>query len=340
MPELSPVRSKVEAEVFCSQVPGEAVATSHAHPSTGLLRAGVGEPEMNELHDQMEGDLRLRRLSENTSVNYLGCVTRFETWHGRAAGELGRAEVLAFLTWLVREQGVSPSTQGGYQAALCFLYRFTLDRPEVVAGIPWPRPRTRLPAVLTRSEIEAIFAATALPKHRAAFLAGYAAGLRVSEVVHLKIGDIDSGRGVLHVRGGKGGRDREALLPPILVSELRAYRLQGGSQGPYLFPNRTREGQPMGRGALTAAFRRAVERAGIQRPMVSFRSLRVTFATHMLEDGVALPVIQQLMGHSSMRTTARYLRVTSPMLMGARSPAEALTLRPPKTSRSAAGSGG
>ena len=316
------------------------VVTSHARPTTGLTWAGVGEPEMDELHDQMEGDLRLRRLSENTSVNYLGCVTRFEAWHGRSAGELGRAEVLAFLAWLVRERGVSASTQAGYLAALCFLYRVTLDRPEVVAGIPWPRSGSRLPAVLTRSEIEAIFAATALPKHRAAFLAGYAAGLRVSEVVHLKIGDIDSDRGVLHVRAGKGNRDREALLPPVLVSELRAYRLQGGPDGPYLFPNRSRQGQPMGRGSLTAAFRRAVDRAGIQRPLVSFRSLRIAFATHMLEDGVALPVIQQLMGHSSMRTTARYLRVTSPMLLGARSPAEALRLRPPKTSRSVVASGG
>ena len=313
---------------------------SHARPTTGLLRAGAGEPEMDELHDQMEGDLRLRRLSESTSVNYLGCVARFEAWHGRSADELGRAEVLAFLTWLVRERGISASTPAGYLAALCFLYRVTLERPEVVAGIPWPRSGARLPAVLSRSEIEAIFGATPLLKHRAAFLAGYAAGLRVSEVVHLQIGDIDSDRGVLHVRAGKGNRDREALLPPVLLSELRSYRLKGGSQGPYLFPNRNRQGQPMGRGALTAAFRRAVDRAGVHRPLVSFRSLRVAFATHMLEDGVALPVIQQLMGHSSMRTTARYLRVTSPMLLGVRSPAEALRLPTPVTSRSAAESGG
>jgi integrase len=203
---------------------------------------------MEVLRDRMERDLRLRRFAENTNDNYLGCVARFEAWHGHSADELGRTEVLAFLTWLVRERGVSASTQGGYLAALCFLYRVTLERPEVVAGIPWPRSGARLPAVLSRSEIETIFGATPPLKHRAAFLAGYAAGLRVSEVVQLQIGDIDSDRGVLHVRAGKGNRDREALLPPVLLSELRSYRLKGGSQGPYLFPNRNRKGQPMGRG--------------------------------------------------------------------------------------------
>jgi len=202
---------------------------------------------MDELRDRMERDLRLRRMSVNTCVNYLGCVARFEAWHGRPADRLGREEVLAFLTWLVRDREVSASTQAVYLAAFGFLYRVTLSKPEVVAGIPWPKQASRLPVVLSRAEIEAILAATPLLKHRVAFLAGYSAGLRVSEVVHLRTGDIDDDRRLLLVRGGKGNRDREALLPPVLLDGLRAYRRQCRPPGPYLFSNRTRAGEPESR---------------------------------------------------------------------------------------------
>ncbi len=281
---------------------------------------------MNELHDRLEQDLLLRRLSANTSVNYLGCIARFEEWHGRSAAELGRAEVLAFLTWLVRDRRVSASTQAVYLAALRFAYGVTLDKPEVVAGIPWPKQSSRLPTILSRPEIEAIFGATRLLKHRVAFLAGYSAGLRASEVVHLRLGDIDGDRRLLLVRGGKGNRDREALLPPILLDGLRAYWRCCRPPGPYLFPKRTSTDEPMRSDSISAAFRDAVARAGIRRPEARYHTLRAAFASHLLEEGVSLPVIQRLLGHASLRTTARYLRVSSRVLAEVRSPAESLRL--------------
>ncbi len=275
----------------------------------------------------MEADLRLKRLAENTIENYLGCATRFAAWHHRSPEEMGREEVLAYLDHLVRDRKLSASSQVTYQAALSFLYRVTLSRPEVTAGIPMPRVKSRLPSILSREEIEVLFIATRNPKHRAMFLAGYAAGLRLSEVVSLRVDDIDSRRGVLHVRHGKGDRDREALLSSELLEELRDYWRLCRPPGPVLFPRRKRPDQPMRARSLGQTFSKALVKAGITRPRLSFHSLRHAFATHMLEDGVPLTVIQELMGHSRLTTTARYLRVTSPMLARVNSPAHGLRLR-------------
>jgi len=275
----------------------------------------------------MEADLRLRRLSENTIEAYLGCATRYAAWHRRSPAEMDREEVLQYLDHLVRDRKIAASTQGLYQAALGFLYRVTLSRPDVMAGIPTPKVRSRLPSILSREEIEMLFVATRNPKHRAMFLAGYSAGLRISEVVHLRVDDVDSRRGVLHVRHGKGDKDREALLSPELLEELRDYWRLCRPRGPLLFPGRTGFDRPMRSNSFGKTFRKALVRAGITRPGISFHSLRHSFATHMLEDGAPLPLIQQLMGHSSLLTTSRYLRVTSPMLARAHGPAHGLRLR-------------
>lgn len=275
----------------------------------------------------MEADLRLRRMSDNTIEAYLGCATRYAAWHRRSPDQMGRDEVLQYLDHLVRNRKIGASTQGVYQAALSFLYRVTLSRPEVTAGIPRPRVKSRLPSILSREEIEMLFVATRYPKHRAMFLAGYSAGLRLSEVVSLRAEDIDSRRGVLHVRHGKGDKDRETLLSPALLEEMRRYWRLCQPRGPVLFPSRTRPGQPMLSRSLDAAFRKALVRARITRPGISFHSLRHAFATHMLEDGAPLRVIQRLMGHTSLETTARYLRVTRLMMDRVRSPAEGLQLR-------------
>ncbi len=169
---------------------------------------------MGALRDRMEADLRLRRRSQQTIDSYLGCARRFVEFHRRPPAEMGRDDVIRYFDYLVQERRVSASTQVVYLAALRFLYQRVLGRTDVEV-------RSRLPSILARDDLERLFAVTTYPKHRAAFLAGYSAGLRISEVVALQIEDVDSRRGVLWVRQGKGGKDRQTLLSAQLLAELR-----------------------------------------------------------------------------------------------------------------------
>ena len=281
---------------------------------------------MGALRDRMEADLRLRRRSQQTIDSYLGCARRFVEFHRRPPAEMGRDDVIHYFDHLVQERRVSASTQVVYLAALRFLFAETLGRPEVVAGLPRPTVRSRLPSILSRDELERLFAVTSYPKHRAAFLAGYSAGLRIGEVVALQIEDVDSRRGVLWVRRGKGDKDRQTLLSAQLLAELRTCWRLCRPPGSHLFFSPSRPGQPMHTRSLDRALHQALSRAEITRPGLSFHSLRHSFATHLLEDGVSLRVIQELLGHERVETTARYVRVSRSQFEGVRSPAEGLRL--------------
>jgi len=277
---------------------------------------------MGELRDRMEADLRLRRRSERTCVAYLRCVRAFAAYHRRSPAELGEPEVRAFLTHLVEERRVSPSTQGVYAGALRFLYAITLRRPEVSALIPRPRIVRSLPAILSPAEVERLIATAWSAKYRALFMTAYGAGLRVSELATLEVSDIDAARLMLRIRAGKGGDDRDVPLSARLLAVLRAYWHAARRPGPYLFQG-TRPGRPISTKAIWHMLRKVSRRAGITKPIFP-HTLRHCFATHLLEAGVDLRTIQQLLGHRSIRSTVRYTFVSSAVMARVESPLDRL----------------
>lgn len=265
---------------------------------------------MGHLRDRMESDLLLRRLSKGTRQQYLSAAKRFVAHFRRAPEEMGEAEVRQYLEHLVLVDKASVSTQKMALAAIKFLYTTTLRRPEVVAGIPWPKVPHTLPEVLSRAEVAAILDESPSALVRTACVVAYGSGLRISEVCRLKATDIDNERGVIHVRAGKGNKDRQTLLSPSVYCELRGWWPMRETRHPlYMFPGWTEDGH-IGHHPLQDGFRAAVSAAKIKRS-VTFHSLRHSFATHFLEEGVDLRVIQVLLGHSDIQTTTRYTAVTA-----------------------------
>lgn len=263
---------------------------------------------MGETYDRMETELVLRRCSPKTRKEYLRHARAFVAHFMRPPSELGEAEVRAYLRHFVEERQLSVPSQKMAVAALKVLYVHVLQRPEEVARIAWPRASKKLPEVLDRDEVRRVVLAADTAQLRAAFLCAYGAGLRVGEVCCLQKGDVDSRRGALHVRSGKGRKDRVTLLTPGLLAELRAWwRVRPSSASPWLFPGATLEGH-VGRSLLQDGFRRAWRLAGLVRP-ASFHTLRHCFATHLLEAGVDLRILQSLLGHNDIKSTTRYARV-------------------------------
>ena len=191
---------------------------------------------MGQLRDRMVEDLDLRSYSEGTKETYLGCVRFYAAHYMRPPEELGRDDVRRFLLHMRMVRKVAPTTLRTYVAALKFLYAHTLERPEVVAGIPWPRVKKTLPVVLSPDEVQEVLAAIEPLRFRVLFITAYATGLRISEACSLKIEDIDSRRGVIRIRDGKRGRDRYVMLGDQLLVLLRAYFAKERPRGPWLFP--------------------------------------------------------------------------------------------------------
>jgi integrase/recombinase XerD len=184
----------------------------------------------------MREDLLLKAYSPNTMRSYLRCARRFAEHYMRSPEEMGEQEVRDFLIYLVRERQASPATLGMYVNALKFLYNITLKRPEVVKGISHPKRPKTLPVILSPEEVLRIFAAIRSVKHKAIIVTAYAAGLRISEVCGLRIADIDSQRMRIHVRAGKGKKDRYVMLAQNLLELLRQYYQNVRPQGVFLFP--------------------------------------------------------------------------------------------------------
>jgi len=281
---------------------------------------------MGTLRDRMETDFRLKGFRRATRDIYLRCVGRFAAHFGRSPAVLGEAEIRAFLDYLVREQKVAPSTHRVYVAALAFLYRVTLERPEAVAKIPYPRVPVPLPDILSPREIAQLLAAARSLKHRAILMTAYGAGLRVSEICALHVTDIDSERMLIHVRNGKGGTDRYVMLSTRLLTVLRAHWQRSRPPAPFLFVG-TKAGQPISTTAIWRLARTAAARGGI-RKRVSPHVLRHCFATHLLEGGTDLRTIQALLGHRSIRTTVRYTFVSPQHIGTVSSPLDTLPTPP------------
>jgi site-specific recombinase XerD len=235
---------------------------------------------------------------------------------------MGIDEVRAFLLHLTEVRKVAPATQHQYAAALKFLYGVTLGRSEVANAIPWPRVPVTLPDVLSGTEVEALLQAIPSVKYRAIVLVAYGAGLRIGEVCALMVGDIDSARMLIHIRHAKHGQERCVMLGERVLLTLRTYWRATRPPGPALFPG-MRPGTCVSEQALRNALKRAARQCKLDK-RVTPHVLRHSFATHLLELGTDLRVIQALLGHSSILTTVRYTRVSSAVVGRTTSPVDVL----------------
>jgi len=273
----------------------------------------------------VEEKLTLRRYSPRTCRAYLGHLKRFLGHFGARAADLTHDEIRAYFLNLIESESVSWSYQNQAISAVGFLYQQVLGRPEAVAALPRPRrERRRLPVVLSREEVQRLFRAVDNLKHRAALLVIYAGGLRVSEAVRLKVADVDGERKQVFVRGGKGGKDRYTVIGEAALEALREYwRVYRPVD--WLFPG-ARPDVPLSARAVQMAFQEARKKAGIRKE-ATVHSLRHSFATHLLEDGVDIRYIQELLGHEDVRTTQLYTHVSRREMGRIRSPVDGLSLK-------------
>ena len=282
---------------------------------------------MTPLRQRMIEDMRIRNLARLTQTAYVEHVLRFACYFGKSPEQLGPAEIRSWLIHLTQDKRQVANSVGVTVAALRFLYSVTLKRPWVLQeDIPAARKPTKLPTVLSPEEVSQFLNSVTYMKHRVILTVCYAAGLRISEVVRLKPGAIDSRRMVIRVDAGKGGKDRYVMLSPRLLELLREY-WRTARPKEWLFPGRDGR-QPVNTATVELACRDARERSGIGKP-VTPHSLRHAFAVHLLESGADLRTIQLLMGHRGLSTTARYLRIATSKVCATASPLDALAVRPP-----------
>ena len=278
------------------------------------------------LRQRMIEDMRMRKLSEKTQSHYLRAVRRFAGFLGRSPDEATIEDLRRYQLHLV-DQGTSPISLNAAITGLKFFFDVTLDRVGLMAKMqPVRVPRT-LPVILSPEEVGRLIAAAGNLKHQTALSVAYGAGLRASEVVALKVGDIDSERMTLRIEQGKGHKDRYAMLSPVLLERLRVWwrvaRAQGKMlDGGWLFPG-LNPIESLSTRQLNRAIHAAAEAAQIDK-RVSMHTLRHSFATHLLEQKVDIRVIQVLLGHKKLDTTALYAQVATDILREVVSPLETL----------------
>jgi len=266
-------------------------------------------------------DMKLRNLSRWTQEAYVRYVTDFARYFGKSPDRLGPEEVRTYQVHLFKERDYCYNSLTVATSALKFLYRVTLPRDWSVEQIAVPKQPRTLPVVLSKEEVAQFFKAIKNIKYRAICLTAYGGGLRISEITHLRPQDIDSRRMVIHVRQGKGKKDRYAMLSPRLLAGLRLYWRVTRPSG-WLFPG-VKPAQPCSAESVRGACRHARLDAGLAKA-VTPHMLRHTFATHLLEAGVDLRTIQVLLGHNSPRTTARYTHISTEQLHRTQSPLDDL----------------
>jgi integrase/recombinase XerD len=284
------------------------------------------EEVINPLRRRMIEDMTIRNFDPRTQQSYMRSVRGCCRYCDRRPAELTFEDVRRYQLHLT-QSGLAPASINGAMVALRFFFRVTLQRPEAVDYIPIVREPQRLPVVLTPDEVASLLEAAPGLKWRTALSVAYGAGLRASEVVGLKVGDIDSQRMRIRVEQGKGRRDRDALLSPHLLAVLRNWWKQARPPV-WLFPSRLTAFDHVSPRSLSRAFLEAVQRAGIKKA-ISLHTLRHCFATHLLEQDVDVRVIQVLLGHKKLETTAVYTHVAAKTLDGIESPLDLLQLRPP-----------
>jgi len=281
---------------------------------------------ISPLRQRMIDDMRMRKLSPKTQASYIRVVKRFAKFLGRSPDTASAEDLRRYQLHLV-DSGISAISLNANLTGLKFLFETTLVHPDLMAKMHAVHEPRKLPVVLSREEVARLLAATENIKHQTALSVAYGAGLRASEVVALKISDVDSQRMTLRVEQGKGSKDRYAMLSPVLLERLRAWWKFAHAQGKmlpggWLFPGLDPI-DPLSTRQLTRAVHAAAEAAGIDK-RVSMHTLRHSFATHLLEQKVDIRVIQVLLGHKKLETTALYAQVATDILREVVSPIETL----------------
>ena len=276
---------------------------------------------MTPLRRRMLDDLSLRNLSPETQRNYVHYIANFAKYFNTSPENLGVESIREYQLHLIEERKLSPASVNCFTAAAQFLYTTTLELPWSRAHFPRQHVPGKLPVVLSPTEVAIFFSHIGVIKFRAALMTCYGAGLRISEVVHLRVEDIDSSRMLIHVRQGKGAKDRYTMLSPKLLELLRLYwRFQRPPE--WLFPA-IKPTKHIHVSTLQQVCREAAHLAGFSK-RVTAHTLRHSFATHLLENGTDTRIIQSLLGHARIDTTAHYTAVTRKTVATTASPLDAL----------------
>ncbi len=274
--------------------------------------------------DTVRREMRLRNYSQKTIKAYLSCLRSFVRYfYPRHPRTLSEDDVRNYLLHLLIKEKHAASTVNQVFNALRLLYVDLYKKPFVIGSLPRPQKEKKLPDVLNESEVRRLFCGVSNLKHRTMLMLAYASGLRVSELVRLRVEDLDGERGLIHIRDAKGKRDRYTMFPESLRGQLLAYwnRYTLGTSG-WLFPGQTPEHHLAAR-SIQAVLERAVKTAGIKKS-VSMHTLRHSFATHLHERGTDLRFIQELLGHQSVKTTEIYTHISTRSLGRIRSPLDFL----------------
>lgn len=278
---------------------------------------------MGQLCQKMEADLKIGGYSKSTQEIYLHYARQYVDHFMKSAEHMGASEVRAYLLYCVEEKKISRSVLKQARAALMFLYKVTLNRPIETEWLPTIKQEKKLPVVLSGTEVELILTATKDVQYRAVLSTMYADGLRISEACGLQVEDVDSKRMIITVRGGKGNKDRQVMLSPRLLECLRSYwRIVRPPKNGWLFPGQTPEGH-IDSNTVRKVFHLAVEAAGIKK-RVTPHTLRHSFATHLLESGTDIRVIQELLGHSRIDMTQIYTHISGAKIAKTLSPFDLL----------------
>src|ERR1700741_338428 len=286
---------------------------------------------MTRLRKMMLEELQRRNFSEDTIRHYIRTVEDFARHFNRPPDRLGPRHIREYQAQLFQKRKLSSGSVTNQLSAPRFFYTNACKKAWAVAETPYPKKNHHLPAILSQEEVARLIDAAGTPFHRTLLITLYATGLRCAEVTHLKVSDIDSKRMVIHVHGGKGRKDRDVMLSPKLLEELRRHwRRLRRKTNVWLFPGNHDHcaDHPIDTKTVWHACQQAAKRAGIQKG-VHPHTLRHCFATHLLEEGADLRTIQILLGHNDPKETARYLHLSQRQLHAAASPLDSLPLEGP-----------
>jgi integrase/recombinase XerD len=281
---------------------------------------------VTHLRKMMLEELQRRNYAENTIRHYLRAVEDFARRFNCSPDRLGPRHIREYQAELFQKRKLSANSVGQHLAALRFFYIKTLRRAWSLADTPYPKKTRSLPTILSREEVAQLLHATRTPCERILLMALYATGIRRSELTHLKINDVDSQRMVVHIRGGKGRKDRDVMLSPKLLAALRTHwRYYHRKSSSWLFPSNYRKDRPIDTKTVWYACQKAARRAGLQKH-VHPHTLRHCFATHLYEAGTDLRSIQVLLGHEDLKDTLIYVHLAIQRLNVTASPLDSLSI--------------